>query len=607
MNIKNLFSLKHLGLQQKATLFIILPTFLILVGMGLIGLRLVRNTLLEQWQETAMSKLQRTAHTVDMRLMRPKELLLFLQEDSATEINRQTYDIIIKQLLSLDGVVQVSHEWYGPNQNGVDNVRMMQNKRGLMRYHHLERLEISTPKYDTKFKNETVTLATYFKDNNDKRLGHIEVVISFYDLIDQVVEAPWWQSNKAFIVGPEGDILTSTLSFDDLELKDTARKFGEEDLLEKKTLSAMQTRESGTIFGQGMPPDEISGFHKLSQAPWTMVVIAPGKKVLEPIITFRNLYFIIGSIGIILALLLIRIATNKTTKAIAKVSRAANDLASGNFGSPIETAGEDEVGDLTRNFNKMSQQLRKGFMLQEAMNIAREVQQNLLPKESYSTDDLEFGGLSIYCDETGGDYYDVIPSQDNPGQLSVVVGDVVGHGIGAALLMATVRALIRSRVAQAGSLSEIICDVNKLLCLDTVQSGNFVTLFFLVVDRDARTLRWIRCGHEPAIVLDSTTGEFSEIRGDGLALGFEASWCYEESHLKLDHGEKLILVGSDGVWDVENAAGESFGKERVKAIMQKHCSLSPNGILQKITTEIELFRDNHPQNDDITLALVKLH
>lgn len=606
MKIQKMLLPDRIGLQQKTTIFVLIPIFLILVSIGLVGMRLVRNTLLEQWQETAISKLQLTAHSVDMRLMRPKNLLLFLQDDSVKDMERQSYDIVVKQLLSLDGVIQVNHEWYNEDVDLRQGEMGKGSNRKSRRYHQLERLEITTPKYDAEFENETVTLTTYVKDEDDNRIGHIEVIISFYDLIQEVVEAPWWKSNRAYLIGQKGGILTSTLSFGKKEEDRHKTMFGERNALEKKTLEALQNNIVGTVFGAGTPPEEVSGFYRLSEAPWTMVVIAPGKEVLQPIISFKNAYYILGSIGVLLALFVIRLTTGKITEAVRKVSDAASDLARGSFNEPIINKSRDEVGELTRNFNTMSQKLQKGQKLQEAMNIAREVQQNLLPTQAYSIDGLEFDGVSIYCDETGGDYFDIIPNQENPSKLNVVVGDVVGHGIGAALLMATVRALIRCRINQAGDLPEMICDVNKLLCLDTVQAGNFVTLFFLEVDSDAKKLNWIRCGHEPAIIYSLETGDFSEAKGKGIALGFEPSWEYTESTINLGYGEHLVLVGSDGVWDVENIKGESFGKDRVKVIMKEHGSLSPKRILDQITKEIEQFRGSHPQNDDITLALIKI-
>ena len=110
----------------------------------------------------------------------------------------------------------------------------------------------------------------------------------------------------------------------------------------------------------------------------------------------------------------------------------------------------------------MTGQLKHRLAMKEAINVAREVQQNLLPHNSFSAEGLVASGVILYCDETGGDYFDIIKFPDNDRKVSVVVGDVVGHGIGAALLMTTVRALLRCRVFLPGRLDEIMNDVNRL-------------------------------------------------------------------------------------------------------------------------------------------------
>ena len=596
-----------ISLHRKATLFILVPTFLILVVMGIVGLNLVRNALLDQWQQTAVAKLQRSAHYVDMRLMRPRELLLYLHEDIENTASQQTqtYDIVINQLRALEGVVRVRQEWYD-QVSRVRKDRMKPRNRMRRTYHHLERLDVTSPRYDTEFKNETVSLYTYFKDENDTRLGHIEVVISFYDLIGNVVEAPWWKSNKAFVVDQKGKILTSTLFAKGNRNDSDVRKLGEEESLGKEILEAMHKNSSGTVLTGELSQKEIGGYYRLSEAPWSLIVIAPGREVLKPIIIFRNYYFAISAIGILLVMLVIRTSVNKTTTAIKKVTNAANDLANGHFGSTLIVRSSDEVGELTHNFNMLSQQLKERIVLQEAMNVAGEIQKNLLPRKGYITEGLEINGAIIYCQETGGDFYDLLPDYRNDGKVRVVVGDVVGHGIGAALLMATVRALLRSRSGQPGGGPDVICDVNKHVCFDTLHSGDFVTLFFLTIDREAQTISWIRCGHEPAIVYFPESGCFSELRGEGLTLGVDATYSYREHRTEYGWGDQIILLGSDGVWDVENNSGERFGRERVKSLLGRYHMLSPDSIIQNITQEINLFRGKHPQNDDITLVVIKI-
>src|SRR5210317_162090 len=129
--------------------------------------------------------------------------------------------------------------------------------------------------------------------------------------------------------------------------------------------------------------------------------------------------------------------------------------------------------------------------LRHSLELAKEVLQTLLPKSNPRITGLEVAGKSIYCDETGGVYYDFIEFKGKANEkLGVVVGDVAGHGISSALLMATVRSALRQRLASPGSIEQVIADVNRQLVVDFGDSGQFVTLFYLAVDPTRKILEW---------------------------------------------------------------------------------------------------------------------
>ena len=139
----------------------------------------------------------------------------------------------------------------------------------------------------------------------------------------------------------------------------------------------------------------------------------------------------------------------------------------------------------------------------------------------------------IYCDETGGDLYHFLaPDRRNSGRIGIVVGDVSGHGISSALLMASVRAFLRSRIAQAGSIGEIISDVNRLLAHDTRETCQFMTLFYAEIDAGAKHIHWIRAGHDPAMLYDPDSDGFAELKGSGMALGIDARYDYRPQTVK---------------------------------------------------------------------------
>lgn len=591
------------SLQQRNLLFLMLPTLLVLLVMAVGSLLLVRTAMLSQWEQAAIARMQTAAHQVDMRLMRPKRLLMLFQEQTGEHYNRHISEFLIERLKNLEGVVEVKLSWEGESTGGeAASGSLSMGRMGGRNYHRMNPLEVTPPVYDAGFNGSTISLVSEFKDADNQSVGRIEVKISFFDLIDTMVKSSWWQSNRAYLVDSRGGVLTRTARGD---TSTKIENFGQASEVERLTLSAMQEKSSGTILGSGMPPAEVSGFYRLQEAPWTMVVIVPGEVALAPMLKFRNYYFATLGLGILLALLLIRVATGGTVRAIREVSTAATALARGDFRQPLPEDRRDEVGELIRNFNIMTSHLQERLQLQQAMGMAREVQQNLLPQSSYQAAGLDVSGVSLYCEETGGDYFDLLPDRRDPSRIAVVIGDVVGHGIGAALLMASIRALVRCRTALPGDPVSVISDVNEILCRDTERSGNFVSLLYLQIDCSLHLARWVRCGHDPAIVYDPATGVFSELRGEGLVLGFDEGWRYSENVLDLTGRPLVILLGSDGLWDVENEAGEMFGKKRVKQLIADHCQGSAEQIIEAMVGAVNRFRGARAASDDITLVVVK--
>jgi sigma-B regulation protein RsbU (phosphoserine phosphatase) len=593
------------SLQQRTLFFILIPTFLLLFGMSIAGYLFVRTMLLNQWGETAIAKLQRTAHQVDMRLRKPKELLQLLQGDEGADTDREFLGYILEKVKATYGVTAVQVDWFEDIENS-ESVAKMPGMMGKKHRFMAQKIEISSPKYNRQLDSRTVSLVSQIRGSKDMVLGKVEVTVSFDELIDQIVSAPWWKGNKGYLVDGDGTVLVGT-SMSIVNGDSEIREFGTGNELEQKTLTELRIKDSGMVFGHGSPPEEVSGFYRLTEAPWTMVVIAPGDKVLQPIIRFKVFYILSLAVCIALILLFIRRANSQITSRIKEITVAADELSKGNFGPSIPVTTRDEVGELTKYFNKMTQQLQQRILLKEALNVAREVQQNLLPQKGYSAEGVAVAGVSIYCDETGGDYFDIIEFPGNSKKVAVVVGDVVGHGIGAALLMTTVRALLRSRITLSHGLDRVISEVNNLLCHDTARTGNFVTLFCLEIDKACNVIRWVRGGHDPAIVFTPKTQEFDELKGNGVALGIDADWEFEFNQVQIGGDEQLILIGSDGAWEVENETGKQFGKEHIKQIISTRSYLAPDMLLKLIVQEIDAFKGEKKLNDDITLAIIKLN
>ena len=218
---------------------------------------------------------------------------------------------------------------------------------------------------------------------------------------------------------------------------------------------------------------------------------------------------------------------------------------------------------------------------------------------------FDISGGSQYCDETGGDYYDYIELPRLGSDVyAIAVGDVSGHGISSALLMASVRAYLRSRVTQAGSVAEIITDVNRLVSADTMETNQFMTLFLLVIEVQTGQLTWVRAGHDPAIVYSPDSDQFGELKGEGIPLGVEQKWHYEDYTATIKAGQILVLT-TDGVMETHNQKGDMFGKERIKEVIRRNAGLDADGIHSAIFNEVEIFRGKEPQEDDVTVVVAK--
>ena len=244
-------------------------------------------------------------------------------------------------------------------------------------------------------------------------------------------------------------------------------------------------------------------------------------------------------------------------------------------------------------------------ILNHEIETARLIQESFLPQSIPSIPDFDIAGACDYCDQTGGDYYDVFPVEHDPDRFVVLVGDVSGHGLPAALLMATARALIRLRASMPGPPEEIIRDVNRRLSRDTRETGEFMTLFYCDIHRSNKILRWVRAGHDGAMVYDTISDDFYELQGDGVALGLDESFEYHQCEVRIPKGA-VILIGTDGIWEMHNEKDERFGKPALKEILKQHAAESADSILAGITRALQAFQGDQKSRDDVTMVVLKV-
>jgi sigma-B regulation protein RsbU (phosphoserine phosphatase) len=235
-----------------------------------------------------------------------------------------------------------------------------------------------------------------------------------------------------------------------------------------------------------------------------------------------------------------------------------------------------------------------------------EVQQSLLPKGPPKFPGFDIQGKAAYCDETGGDYYDfLLFERDGDTKLAIAMGDVTGHGIAAALLMTTARALVRARADAPGSLAQHITRINSLLSADN-DHGRFLTLFFMVMDRERAEMRYVAAGHDPAIIYAPATDSFRELDAEGgIPLGIDASWEYLEHSAPMLAPGEVMFLGTDGIWEARDTNDVLYGKERMKEVIRANAARTSAEICDAVLEAVRAYRGTVPQLDDITMVVVK--
>jgi len=298
-----------------------------------------------------------------------------------------------------------------------------------------------------------------------------------------------------------------------------------------------------------------------------------------------------------------------TTKdKLAGVLYLENNLATGVFTAghleALKVLSSQAVISLenARLYDRLADYSRSLEEVIAALNLAQEVQQNLLPQRPPQLETIDLAGRSLYCDETGGDYYDYIELPN--GSLGIVVGDVSGHGVSAALLMASVRGYLRARATLPSATGDIITGVNRLISVDTAETGQFMTLFYLVVEPRNNRVIWVRAGHDPGFLYCPHRDQFEALSGAGMALGVDENWIYEDYHRAVTPGQ-IVLLTTDGIFETHSPDGEMFGKERFKEVVRKNADLEAEGIRKAVFDAVTEYRGDEPQEDDITLVIIK--
>jgi sigma-B regulation protein RsbU (phosphoserine phosphatase) len=238
--------------------------------------------------------------------------------------------------------------------------------------------------------------------------------------------------------------------------------------------------------------------------------------------------------------------------------------------------------------------------------IAAEIQQSFLPEKIAPVRGFDIAAKSVMAKEVGGDFFDVIPFEVmriRKGRVGLLIADVSGKGIPAALFMALSRIVIRVNAVWHKDPADAIRDANNIIASDS-KAGMFVTAFYGIIDEESRTLSYVNAGHNPPILARAQGAGMQELAATGIALGAVEDAAFTSGSVAIGPGDALVLY-TDGVTEAVGAGGAMFGEDRLRQIVAENASRPAADILSAILSAIAEFSKGEPQADDITLMVIR--
>lgn len=240
---------------------------------------------------------------------------------------------------------------------------------------------------------------------------------------------------------------------------------------------------------------------------------------------------------------------------------------------------------------------------QRELAIAKNIQLSLLPTKIPDVEGVKLGGLCIPAKEVGGDYYDYLPHGDS--RLDLVIADVSGHNVGAALIMAETRTLIRSRSSHFKNPQDLLQELNSFFYDDLTRAELFITLFYLQYDCVQKKIRYSSAGHSPTLLWRASEKNCIKLDPEGLIIGVKKSFQYEQETLNLGPGDVLLLY-TDGVTEAANEKNELFGDERLQKLLSDCNHMQPEMLIDHIVEQVQLFSGHQSFQDDVSLVVMKI-
>lgn len=528
--------------------------------------------------------------------------------------------------------------------NLVDGTRLSYPKADLNRrmgrgkVPHVAGMELqgllswSLPQLDPKTRRMVFRVIAPIRDEKGTLQGNLTLVIPVDSILHQNLHVSMFSEEAvSFLVKPIADTdqfstgIRVIAQEQDVQAGRGHWQIPEQDQwLESRDKEQFGIMATGLLAGKpgvvGMPfkdGNALWAYAPIDEKGTSLLLVVPKEDIVREAQTARQFvasqvdehdskmgYAVLAVAGLVLVTALLLSAF--FTRNISELVRVVKRVAKGDFSVRATVRSADEIGQLGLAINKMVPELKERVSIKHHLEVAHEVQQNLLPSENPQLPGFDIAAVSAYCDETGGDYYGFIPRHTKDGDsLVVAVGDVSGHGFQAALMMASARAYLRGQSCSECPLDEVVSVVNDRMYEDLDGTGRFMTLFLMELKEDG-SADWVRAGHDPALLFDPTTNEFEELSGDGMPLGVMSEVDFElNQRVNLRSGQ-IVVIGTDGIWETQSETGELYGKERLKALVRNRAEAEATQIIDTLRIDLGEFRGGASKLDDMTIAVVKV-
>ncbi len=427
-----------------------------------------------------------------------------------------------------------------------------------------------------------------------KQIGHLTARIDSERLLHEVLSrTPLEEGEIPFARDAEGNLYTP----------DPA------DLPALRNLQRVASWEEGAVMAGESPDgkwvvvtreDPISGL--------AFGIAHPLGESLEEIRRTSTRNFAAGMGLVAIALLGVLPLSRRMTQNLTDLTRGAHELAAGNLAVQVPVRSKDEMGQLAIAFNQMARDLKKNQerlvqqeRLRRELELCRRIQNDLLPKAPYRDQLAEMQGVSIPARELGGDFFNYFNLGD--GQVAILMGDVSGKGVPAALLMANLQATLRARLPLEPDLARFAGALDREIEASTPDAV-YLTLFLGIFDSVRHELRYVNAGHESPFLLHGS-GDLERLQPSGRPIGLLSGGGYEERRVTLRSGDRLFLY-TDGLTDAEDARGVAFGEKRIATLLAGAAEQDPATLLARIERAFKEHRGGIDAADDATLLVIRI-